>query len=215
MLLFQFPLTFFQAEKEMYLFIAQFMTILVLIGMVYIIIWEMLRGRISLTVLLLLLMNFASGSRSKLIYIYISHRKYQIRPHSSAWFSAACAAAIENRNASFFCTNRINLLYLKWSSGRLVIIVKGFLKMANFFMLIKRKSLSSRNFWRTANSDLKNGKSATPPLYDSSKFLSSALDEAKLFVENFFKNSNLDDANIYIHAFPSRTNEELHNIFVG
>ena len=28
------------------------------------------------------------------IDVYISHRKYQIKPHSSPWFSAACAAAI-------------------------------------------------------------------------------------------------------------------------
>ena len=28
------------------------------------------------------------------IYVYIPHRKYQVKPHSSPWFSAACAAAI-------------------------------------------------------------------------------------------------------------------------
>ena len=36
------------------------------------------------------------------IDIYISHRKYQAKPHSSPWFSAACAAAINHRN-HFFC----------------------------------------------------------------------------------------------------------------
>ena len=30
------------------------------------------------------------------------HRKYQVKPHSSPWFSAACAAAIAHRN-HFFC----------------------------------------------------------------------------------------------------------------
>ena len=36
------------------------------------------------------------------IDVYIPHRKYQIKPHSSPWFSAACAAAIVHRN-HFFC----------------------------------------------------------------------------------------------------------------
>ena len=34
--------------------------------------------------------------------VYIPHRKYQIKPHSSPWFSVACAAAIVHRN-HFFC----------------------------------------------------------------------------------------------------------------
>ena len=35
------------------------------------------------------------------IDVYISHRKYQVKLHSSPWFSAACAAAIVHRNHSF------------------------------------------------------------------------------------------------------------------
>ena len=30
--------------------------------------------------------------------VYIPHHKYQVKPHSSPWFSAACAAAIVHRN---------------------------------------------------------------------------------------------------------------------
>ena len=36
------------------------------------------------------------------IDVYIPHRKYQVKPHSSPWFSASCAAAIVHRN-QFFC----------------------------------------------------------------------------------------------------------------
>ena len=36
------------------------------------------------------------------IDIYIPHRKYQVKPHSSPWFSAACAATIVHKNY-FFC----------------------------------------------------------------------------------------------------------------
>ena len=35
------------------------------------------------------------------IGIYISYRKYQVKPHSSPWFSAARAAAIVHRNLFF------------------------------------------------------------------------------------------------------------------
>ena len=79
------------------------MTILVLIGMVFVIIREMFHGRISLNLVPpLLLVNFVSGFRLQLIYIYIPHRKYQVKPHSSPWFSASFAAAIVHRN-HFFC----------------------------------------------------------------------------------------------------------------
>ena len=36
------------------------------------------------------------------IDIYIPHSEYQVKPHSSPWFPAACAAAIVHRN-HFFC----------------------------------------------------------------------------------------------------------------
>ena len=39
--------------------------------------------------------------------VYIPHREYQIKPHSSPWFSAACIAAIVHRN-HFFCLDQLN-----------------------------------------------------------------------------------------------------------
>ena len=42
----------------------------------------------------------------------------------------------------FVCTSSINLLNLKPSSGKLVIIGKGFLKLPHLHMLIKQRSLS-------------------------------------------------------------------------
>ena len=35
------------------------------------------------------------------IHVYIPHRKYQVKPHSSPWFSAACAAVMAQRNHFF------------------------------------------------------------------------------------------------------------------
>ena len=42
------------------------------------------------------------------IDLYISHHMYLVNPHSSLWFSAACAATIVQRNHFFVCT-KVNL----------------------------------------------------------------------------------------------------------
>ena len=64
--------------------------------------WEDVFGLGALLLLLLLLLvNFVSGFRLELIYIYIPHKKYQVKPHSSPWSSAACASAIVHRNHLF------------------------------------------------------------------------------------------------------------------
>ena len=47
------------------------------------------------------------------IDVCIPYHKYQIKPHSSPWFSAACACATVYRNHFFICTNRMNVLNLK------------------------------------------------------------------------------------------------------
>ena len=49
--------------------------------------------------MLLLLVNFVSGFRLKLMYISLIENK--VKPHSSPWFSAPCAAVIVSRNHFF------------------------------------------------------------------------------------------------------------------
>ena len=69
-LLSQFALTSHYIHNRILRFIALLVTILVLIGMVFVIISEMFYGRISLNlVLLLLLVNFVSTFRLELMYI--------------------------------------------------------------------------------------------------------------------------------------------------
>ena len=69
MLLSQFPLTFHHIHNGMPSFIA-LLTILVLIGTAFMIIWEMFDGRISLnSMLLLLLANFVNRFRLELMHI--------------------------------------------------------------------------------------------------------------------------------------------------
>ena len=70
MLLSQFPLIFHHIYNGMPCFITLHMTILVLIGMVFVIIWEIIHGKILLnSVLLLLLVKFVSGYRLELMCI--------------------------------------------------------------------------------------------------------------------------------------------------
>ena len=156
------------------------------------------------------------------IDVYISHRKYQVKPHSSPWFSATCAAAIVHRNHFSFvpkgqkdksCDSKVkfrqacNCCYRVLEAAKVAYVNKT--KESITF-----HKLGSRNFWQIANSVLNIGKSAIPPLFNVPEVLSSASDKAKLFAENFSKNSNLDKSGISLPVFPSRTHLKLHNISV-
>ena len=168
------------------------MTILVLIGMVFVIILEMFHGRISLNlVLLLLLVNFVSGFRLELMYIY------HIENPSSPWFSAACAAAIVHGNHFFCLYQREKSSDSKVNFRQASNHCKRVLEAAKLAYASKTKEsitsqkLRSCDFWRIANSLLNKGKSAIPPLFNGPEVLSSSSDKAKLFAENFSLNSIL------------------------
>ena len=154
------------------------------------------------------------------VYIPIPHRKYQVKPHSSPWFSAACAAAIVHRN-HFFCLYQQNKsseskVKFRQASNR----CKRVLEAAKLVYATKTKESitsqkhGSQDFWRIANSVLNKGKSAIPPLFNGPEVWSSASDKAKLFAKNFSKNSNLGDSGISLPVVPSRTNLKLHNISI-
>ena len=154
------------------------------------------------------------------IDVYISHGKYQVKPHSSPWFSTACAAAIVHRN-HFFCLhqqNKSSKSKVKFRQARN--FCKRILEAAKLAYANKTKESitsqkpGSQDFWQIANSVLTKGKSAIPPLFNGPEVLSSASDKTKLLAENFSKNSNLDDSGISLPVFPSRTNMKLHNISV-
>ena len=82
------------------------------------------------------------------IDVYTPHRKHQVKPHSSPWFSAAYAAAIVHRNHFFrlYQQNESSEAKIKFRQAsnrcRLVIVRKGFLKLPNLHMLIVLKSPS-------------------------------------------------------------------------
>ena len=153
-------------------------------------------------------------------FCIIPRRKYQVKPHSSPWFSSACAAAIVHGNQFFRSYQKgkssDSKVKFRQTSNR----CKRLFEAAKPAYANKRKDsitcqkLGSRDFWRITNSVLDKGKSAIPPLFNGPEVLSSTSDKAKLFAENCSKNSNLDDSGISLHVFLSRTNLKLDNISV-
>ena len=130
MLLGQFPLAFLHTHKG---------TILGLIGTVFVIISVMFYGRISLnSVLLLLLLNFKVEDD-----VYIPHRKYHVKPHSSPWFSAEFMLLPYLIEITFFCLyqrNKSSISKVKFTHASNH--CQTFLKLPNLIMPIEHKSLS-------------------------------------------------------------------------
>ena len=151
----------------------------------------MLHGKISLNSVL------ASAAAEWVqvgIDVYIPHRKYQVKPHSSPWLSSACAAAIVHRNHFFrlYQQNKSSESKVKFrqASNRCKMVLKAakLVYATKTKEFITSQKLGSWDFWQIANSVLNKGKSAIPPLFNGPEVLSSASDKAKLFAENFSKN---------------------------
>ena len=120
------------------------------------------------------------------IDVYIPHRKYQVKPHSSPWFSAACAAAIVYRNHFFHLYQKDKSSDSKVKFRPACNCCKRVLEAAKFAYANKTKeSITSQkpgswDFWQIANSVLKRLKSAISPLFNGLEVLSSASDQVKL-----------------------------------
>ena len=152
--------------------------------------------------------------------MYIPHRKYQVKPLSSPWFSAACATAIVRKNHCFRLYKQNKSSESKVKCRQASNLYKRVLEAAKPAYANKtRRSVASQKFgsavfWQFANNVLNTGKSAIPPLFNGPKVLPSASDKAKFFAEVFSKNSNLEVSGIYLPVNPSRTNLKLHSISV-
>ena len=144
--------------------------------------------------------------------VYIPNRKYQVKPHSSPWFTPACAATIAHRNHFFRlyqCDGSIasRVLYRQASNHckRVIESAKACYTEKTKESIVSQK-VGSRDFWRITNSVLNRGKSVIPPLFNGPEVLTSASDKAKLFAELFSKISNLDDSGQELPDFAPRTN---------
>ena len=142
---------------------------------------------------LLLLVNFVSRFRLELIYIYIYihihihtyiYLIYQVRPHLSPSFSAACAATIVHRNHSFPLYQTDKSSESKEKFRQATNCYKRVLEAAKltYANKIKRSitshKLGSQDFWQIVNSILNKSKSAIHPLFKDPDLLSSASDKA-------------------------------------
>ena len=136
------------------------------------------------------------------IDVYIHHRKCLVKPHSSPWFSAACAAAIVHRNHFFHLYQREkssdSKVKFRQASNRCKRVLEATkLAYANKTKeRITSQKLGSCDFWGMANS-----KSAIAPLFNSLEVLSSASDKAKLFAENYSMNSNFFTCFLSLYLF--------------
>ena len=106
------------------------------------------------------------------IDVYIPHRKYQVKPHSSPWFSTACVAAIVHRNHFFHLYQQNKSSESKLKFRQASNCCKRVLEAAKLAYAAKTKEsitsqkLGSLDFWRIANSVLNKGKSVIPPLFN-------------------------------------------------
>ena len=154
------------------------------------------------------------------IDVYIPHGKYQVKLHSSPWFSAACAGAIVHGNHFFHLSQQNRSSESKGKFRQASNYCKKVLEAAKLVYANKTKGCTtsqkfgSWNFWWIVNSVINKGKFAIPLLSNGSKLLSSASDKAKLFAENFSINSKLNDSGISLPVFRSKTNLKLHDISI-
>ena len=133
---------------------------------------------------------------------YISHRKLQLKPHSSPWFTPSCAAPIAHRNHYFHQHHR----NATPENKKLFCYCRNHCKRAlkeawsNYAETTRRHVASqlivSRDFWRICNSVLNKGKST---LFNGSEVLTTSTDKVDFFARNFSCNSTFDDGS---HSFP-------------
>ena len=104
------------------------------------------------------------------IDVYISHKKYQFKPHLSPWFSAACTAAIVHRNHFFHLSQKDKSPGSKVKLRQASNCCKRVFEAAKLAYASKTKEsitskkLGSKDIWKIANSALNKSKSAIPPL---------------------------------------------------
>ena len=98
------------------------------------------------------------------IDVYIPHGTYQVKPHSSPWFSAACAAAIVYRNHFFHLYQQNKSSEAKVKFRQASNCCKRVLEAAKLAYANKTKEsitsqkLGSHDFWQIANSVINKSK---------------------------------------------------------
>ena len=127
------------------------------------------------------------------IDVYIPHRKYQVKPHSSPRFSAACAAAIVHRNHFFRLhqkdkSSESNVKFRQASNRCKKVLEAAKLTYANKTKeSITSQKLGCQDFWRISNSVINKGKSAIPPLSTAWRCCLLHLIKQNCFLKTFLR----------------------------
>ena len=146
---------------------------------------------------------------------FIPSRKFRVKPHSSPWFSPACAAAIAHRNLYFHQYQREKSSHNKVLFNQARNHCKSVINNAKSTYQqethnrISSQKIGSRDFWRIIKSVTSNKRSSIPPIFNGPEVLSSSKDKAELFSNIFSTNSTLDDSGHAVPEFPLRTNKVL------
>ena len=109
--------------------------------------------------------------------VYIPHHKHQVKPHSSPWFSAACAAAIIHRNHFFRLYQQSKSSESKVNFREASKCCKRILEAAKLAYSCKARVHQFPETWLSGIS----GNSAILPLFSSHELFSSTSDKTKLF----------------------------------
>ena len=168
-------------------------------------------GRYFSTLLLLLLVNFVSGSRLELMSIsLIENIRSSITHLHGFQLLVLLSYFIEITFFRLYQKDKSSDSKIKFrqASNRCKRILEA-AKLHKTKESITYLKIGSRDFWQIANSVVNKGKSVIPPLFNGPDVLPSASDKAKLFAVNFSKNSNLDDSGLSLSVFPSRTNSSI------
>ena len=181
------------------------MTVLVLIGVVFVIIREMFHGRVSINFMLrLVVKNFVSRSRLELMYVslIVIITWSLIHVHG---FQLLVLLSYLIEIASFVCINRINLLQVKFRKARSC--CKSVLEVAKLVYANKTKEsitfqkLDSCNICGIANSVESKCKADLPPLFYGLDVVCCIWPSR--IMKSFSKKLNLNDASISLPAFRS------------
>ena len=121
-----------------------------------------------------------------------------VNPHSSQWFSSSFPAAIVHINHHFCLYQQNKSSESKVKSRRLLIVIKGFLKLSKFLVLIKKGLSLCRNLFHMTFGKLTIILSTLVNLlhllYSTVlEMLPSASVQAKLFPKTVSDNSNIND----------------------
>ena len=144
--------------------------------------------------------------------IYIPHHNYQVKPHSSPWFPAACTAAIVYSYHFFhlYQQNKSSESKVKFrQASNCCKKVLEAAKLPNLLVYatktkeaITSQRLGSWDFWQIANTVLNKNKYAIPPLFISPEVLQNC--SLKTFVITLILMTQV------LEVFCSRSNLKLH-----